>query len=299
MRKDSHGHMNHAFGSAVIVQRTSFDHLSPIRPQLRFLECPVDVFLPDQQDQENITDDFIRQIGEVVVKHLPAFHFLKKIQLEPTREEIQGQKERSKVIPLPVLYCNEQKYEDVVKIMDFYENMLHECHEKADKELNSIHIGGDQLTRERFSGAKRLRIGGTTSKERLDHLSPITFEFFHLLMNFVKMILNNLYDEASVQELGTMKSEQSRILRDNVNLNVNEHYDADRDFICSFTDAYITEAIMDFFGMEDINAKPTRNIPPTTFQSEEAKVAWAKLTFGEVVEKYVYKKTADQLVEGM
>lgn len=47
-----------------------------------------------------------------------------------------------------------------------------------------MHIGGDQLTRERFSGAKRLRAllsrnACLTEKQRLQHMQPITFELWH------------------------------------------------------------------------------------------------------------------------
>lgn len=48
--------------------------------------------------------------------------------------------------------------------------------EKSDTSLDDvkIHIGGDQLTRERFSGAKRVRQQAATDMERFAHLSPIT-----------------------------------------------------------------------------------------------------------------------------
>ena len=142
VRKDSHGQMNHAFGSAIIAQHTCFDHLSPVRPQLRFIDCPVEVFMPNEEDWENITTIYSRQMLEVVIRHLPAFSFLKSIRLETETEVVPGQKVINKVIPLPILYCNEQKYEDVVKIMDHYEAILGECFEKANAQLNSVHIGG-------------------------------------------------------------------------------------------------------------------------------------------------------------
>ena len=51
-----------------------------------------------------------------------------------------------------------------------------------------IHIGGDQLTRERFSTAKSLRRGNLSPEARFDHLGPTTFELFHLDMNFLQQV---------------------------------------------------------------------------------------------------------------
>lgn len=61
------------------------------------------------------------------------------------------------VVALPVLPFNEQKYADVVQILDHYEQYIEEIYQSAEVPLAKVHIGGDQLTRERFSGAKRLR----------------------------------------------------------------------------------------------------------------------------------------------
>ena len=59
--------------------------------------------------------------------------------------------------------------------------------------------GGDALTRERFSGAKRLRAGADNTADRFGHLGPITFEFFHLQMNCLKVFNYSLYDEKSIK----------------------------------------------------------------------------------------------------
>lgn len=57
--------------------------------------------------------------------------------------------------------------------MDSYEDHIVDIYRKA-KYLNldgvKVHIGGDQLTRERFSGAKRVRQQAATERERLLHL---------------------------------------------------------------------------------------------------------------------------------
>lgn len=95
---------------------------------------------------------------------------------------------RNLVVALPVLPFNEQKYADVVQILDHYEHYIEEIYQSAEVPLAKVHIGGDQLTRERFSGAKRLRAilsrnACLTEKQRLQHMQPITFELWHAGMN--------------------------------------------------------------------------------------------------------------------
>ena len=105
-------------------------------------------------------------------------------------------------------------------------------------------IRGDQMTRERFSGAKNLRIGNGEARLKFKNLSPITFEFFHLGMNFLeKTVVGSLWNDEGVFELGTLKCEVERIIRKSFNANVKVAYEADRDFVHSFTRAYVIEAI--------------------------------------------------------
>lgn len=56
---------------------------------------------------------------------------------------------RNLVVALPVLPFNEQKYADVVQILDHYEQYIEEIYQSAEVPLAKVHIGGDQLTRER------------------------------------------------------------------------------------------------------------------------------------------------------
>jgi hypothetical protein len=94
-------------------------------------------------------------------------------------------------MPTKVLPLNEQNYSDCVQILIDYEDCLDNVFTQAGQDLDttrSIHIGGDQLTRERFSGAKSLKSGCFTAKERFDHLGPITFELWHTAMNYLKLV---------------------------------------------------------------------------------------------------------------
>ncbi|CAG2251735.1 unnamed protein product [Mytilus edulis] len=268
-RKDNHAHMHHAFGSACIIQNTSFDLLSSIKPQLDYRYASVETFLPSRNDWHLLREDYSVHILKVASKHIPFFkEFCKPFENFFHGTLTEELKTKNKVIPLPVLHYNEQKYDEVVKILDFYESFLRESFGKANIDYNDtvkVLIGGDQLTRERFSGSKCLRAGGITADERFDHLSPITFELFHLCMNYVKLIMKQLFKDQSVNEMGTMKY------------------------------AYITEAVMTFFEMENPTSAPTinRHEPPSQFTNDSEKKEWILSIFGDLVDKMVWCNESD------
>jgi hypothetical protein len=169
-----------------------------------------------------------------------------------------------KVIPLPVLAKNEQKYTVVIDIMDSYENHIAEIFECAEKPITSgtrVHIGGDQLTRERFSGAKRLRSWSNDDREKFHHLSPITFELFHLQMTVLTLFYKLLYRKDST-EPGTLYAEKVRLSRSDANGDdVKNNYDHCRELAISLIDTYITVAAMKYFGMTTPESEPTKNFP--------------------------------------
>lgn len=135
------------------------------------------------------------------------------------------------VVPLQVLPLNEQKNADLVQILDHYKDKVSEIYEAAGEPIAQIPIGGDQLTRERFSGAKSLRAGCLTDKGRYSHLHvyPITFELWHTAMNFLLLIFNTLYNEKSFDK-GTMNAARIKLSRKTVKK------DHDKDFFISFSE---------------------------------------------------------------
>lgn len=55
-----------------------------------------------------------------------------------------------------MLYKNEESYKDVEEILEFYKELVLDVWQKCNKDetIFFIHFGGDQMTRERISGAK-------------------------------------------------------------------------------------------------------------------------------------------------
>ncbi|CAG2227693.1 unnamed protein product [Mytilus edulis] len=80
-------------------------------------------------------------------------------------------------------------------------------------------------------------------------------------------------------------------MRTQVNSDVKNAYDADKDFALSFIEAYIVELVTEIFGLDDHLSQPTKNIPPE-FTTKEEKKQWtvAVDTFGKMVDEFVWPK---------
>ena len=120
------------------------------------------------------------------------------------------------------------------------------------------------------------------------------FIFFYCLFCIFQVVFKKLYSADSGQDLGTMKSLQDRIQRTNVKLPVKDHYDHDKDFAISFVDAYIVEAILDYFGMDDINSNPKRNFLPE-MDDWDGKKEWFKKHFISIVDSYVLPHASESM----
>jgi hypothetical protein len=86
------------------------------------------------------------------------------------------------------LHKTEQNDTDVIDILDSYQELCDSTFQAAEPPTQKTQIGGDQLTREIFSGAKRLRAAALTEIERLEELSPMTFDLFHLQMTGLSVL---------------------------------------------------------------------------------------------------------------
>jgi hypothetical protein len=127
-----------------------------------------------------------------------------------------------------------------------------------------VHVGGDQLTRVRFSTAKLMMLGALKASDRLGNLGPITCEFFHLAMNFLQLCVDVLYSKSDAQCEGSMKYFKNRLNRTNFKADVKAAYDEDADFFTSFGTSYGVAAIMEYFGLDTMSSAPTRNAPPSS-----------------------------------
>lgn len=137
-------------------------------------------FLPSDIDFKVITNDYIYIVFQTLTRHLTFLKQFKSLIAElknDLRAKDCDMSSKNTVVIFPVLCKNEQSYAEVLDIMDSYEDHIADIYRKANTNLDGVrvHIGGDQLTMEQFSGAKRVRQQAATERERFVHLSPITF----------------------------------------------------------------------------------------------------------------------------
>jgi len=281
-RADRHGKLLNYFGSAALVYDLNFPAASHITPQKDYHMLTTADLLPSTNDSNSLIDDYVHMAMHIASKHVAYFSYLKDlIPRYLVDEHIDQLKRKTGVIPLQVLAKNEQRYGDVVDILRYYESTISSIYQKAGVDLeNTIHIGGDQMTRENFSGAKRLMIGAPTPADRFAHLTPITAEFFHMAMKLLSVSFKRLFDAKSSREIGTMKAEQVRIQRTTVSADVSNTYTADKEFFISFVNAYIVEAILQYFDMDDTLSSPRVKTLP---DSPNERLTWTREHFRRII----------------
>ncbi len=260
-RLHKHVHMEHWFGSVAIFQQPLFADLPATRPQLDLMTTSNDLFMLTNEDLTRMKHNFILHIGKIGVKHLPCLKVFKRV----IPKHILGTDStklatKADIVPLECLPYNETQYSESIKILESYDKLIRSSFSEADTEIpmGRIHIGGDQKTRERFSGSKNVLAGCVTDEERCTVLGPITFEMFHFKMKVLNVIYQILYKSDS-DDAGTMEAEKVRLCKKNVDPDVNNHYDSDREFFSIFFESYVIESLMSFFKLADKNAQPEDN----------------------------------------
>ena len=301
-RLDRHKHLRHWFLSIALVYEDIFSSL-PSLPQIPIEELDVSHVLLSLDDYSILRQDVISIITEIIAEHLPQMaHFTARPN---PRNNANDTHMKTKVIRLPAWPLNEQKYQDVVKILEHYQNIVEDTYKEAEVDpvnQKKVHIGGDQLTRERFSNSKHLRIGNKKLSDKFNLLGPVTFEFFHLQMNFLeKVIFGKLYDAESDLDIGTMKAAANRLRRKNVNPEVIKAFDDDKDFFISFYKAYVIEAVLEYLKLEDCNSVPPDAPGPDS--DPISKKQWLNDTIGPFVDQVIYpawsrKGREDQQLQG-
>ena len=140
---------------------------------------------------------------------------------------------KSVITTLPVLMKDEKKYSDCVDVLDQLEEWTHQIYDASGLCTNiqstpenapaiasstqpdrprahipsvatntdplkdvKIPCFGDELTRVRFAGARDLRSGCHTAKQRLDHLYPYRIVGWHTKRSFLKgkQCISQLYN---------------------------------------------------------------------------------------------------------
>ncbi len=325
-------HMCHAFASAVIIDNAAttdivsssascleqdknaienLPHGTSILPQVSSVtsqQCSdlhvIDI-LPSDNDFALVEARYVVLMSNIVTAIVPYFSditdnisactnrpakFTDHFDIGHTESCVQHS-----ISVLPIQMKNEQNYQDVVDILDAYEDELHTIAKKANIDISELRVqlSGDQLTRERFSGAKCLRAHHLLPKDCYVHLTPITFGLFHMEMNFLQLVFDRLFAASSVAEQGTLRHLKEILNYKQVKDDIKNSFDADLHFLQTVCQAYVVLAVMDYFGMDSMTDIPNKH----SFDGHQSRQLWFRNCMKDIVRKYIVE--TDGTVIGM
>ncbi|XP_048247701.1 uncharacterized protein LOC124126862 isoform X1 [Haliotis rufescens] len=187
-----------------------------------------------------------------LIKDIPALSWL-NIPTHIPHSHSKTASMKTEVHPMPLLFSNEAKYEECVKILDSYEDQLTELFTSAHGDqsaLRELHVpvGGDQLTRVRLEGAKSLRALSPTPAKRFDDLGPFVIEWWHNKQDFLEKAYKALFSPRSIRQPGTLYFYKAKFNMTNVNGNVKRNFQSHHDLLVHVGKAVIVEQAREYFG---------------------------------------------------
>ena len=210
MRVDHMNKQHNWFASIIVFERIDFSYLDNVIPLGDVQNVSNENCLLTPEEVKKLQSDFKVLVGRVFLEFFKQAPFapVKKLVLQHIMHQYTKEMSlKSEVFPLPIQFKDEKKYSDVVDILASHEATFETIFKAArddeviDRETCipadfNCPSGGDQLTRVRFTSGRKLRAGGHTSKDRLEHTQPDVIELFHTKQAFltVSVSQNILYD---------------------------------------------------------------------------------------------------------
>jgi hypothetical protein len=114
----------HLFASNIIFSRIATIDMSNTAPCTDVQQLTSEHLLMTDLEKDKFLGAYSVLLGRILC-NIPAFHTLKKhIPSHIPHEYSQKMATKSQVFPLPIMFYNEAKHEDCMKIMDSYEDQL-------------------------------------------------------------------------------------------------------------------------------------------------------------------------------
>ena len=230
MRQEVQNRSVHAVATSIVLNRVSDKGLPDSGPQQDLKDCNVHQLVDiNPLELDAIRDRYRILVARLLFEHFPCFAMFKPYVSESTDcSYAEEMAKKSEVITMPVVMKDEKKYAEVVDVLDQLEKWTLEIYTAAglcspDTESNDgttpiigtssrpdqpashfppvasdcdplrgvkVPCFGDQLTRVRLAGARDLRAGCHSPKQRFDHLYPICIVDWHTKRSFLKVLCN-------------------------------------------------------------------------------------------------------------
>ena len=227
VRQDSQNKSVHAVATSIVFDRVPSSELPDDGPQRNLeLSNVRELVAMSESEISSIRHRYRILLANILFEHFPDFKMFEQFMTSKTDCVYSQQTSlRLEVVTMPILMKDEKKYNECVDVLDQLEEWTHQIYSAAglcvipippgnpdppslgnhsrpdqpashvppaisdDDPLSGVKVPcfGDQLTRVRLAGAKDLRRGCHTAKERLDHLYPFSIVDWHTKRSFLKV----------------------------------------------------------------------------------------------------------------
>jgi len=227
MRLDAQNVDVHAVATSLVFDRVLSKHFPDAGQQKSLADCNMRelVSLTDEESCK-LKERYRFLLAIILCEQFPGFRFLQDlVPTHLPHVNLKAMTRKSTVVPFPVLLKDEKKYTEVVDVLDQLETWTHEIYSKAglcstavpashqhpdlpstssrpdptashfrpvtatSDPLQYVKVPcfGDQLSRVRFAGAKDLRSGPHTPRDRFDHIYPFRIVDWHTKRSSLKV----------------------------------------------------------------------------------------------------------------
>ena len=328
MRKEVQNEDLHLFASNLIENRINFNHLPNDNPRGDIKDFRRHNFSLNVNEWKTYAECAKVIVGRIVLEFCPKFKFLRAVIPNHISHEYSLQMaQKSTIVSLPIINANESKYDDCVNILRTYEKWIAEIYVQAGlldeiphtdnppvpegpaapgqtnahrQDTNNdpmremkIPFAGDQLTRVRFAGAKDLLSGSHTASDRFEHCSPFKPVMWHTKASLLQYTYSFLHKAESVNQIGTLKYFREKYNRRNATPSkVLDSYEGSEELFLSVGKAYMITAVLNFFGMSDLEDTPSLHKFPQNIAREttENKKKYFDDAFGKFIDKFLLQK---------
>lgn len=251
-------------------------------------------FIPSLEEQRQLKEELSFLVAQSVIEHLDVLDDYEKIfpqHLEHEYSHLAG--EKTKQFPLGLFDCNENKTQDVIRLMKKLTTKFVPLAENGDVK-DEVFFGGDRLTDERVQSAQQAMANAATPKDKLQgFISKI--EDWHRMMNFMEAIYKLTYSSHSQTDRGTLCFFRNMLNARNVKGEVKNAFRAYKMLYYTVFDACCC-----ILFMKQLDAKTSDEVQlPAEFpkMTKDEKIDWLMRVCGDVVDRWIFEGADDMFKE--